>query len=124
MPKVKNKYLRYETIDDCLRNSANKFPSKEHLRRQCEERIYGTFHESHICISSIEKDIFDMRLEHDAPIKYSRLNDGYYYSGAFILDLTSDKRLKTCISDIVEILELYPARELERRIKLKIDKLT
>ena len=33
-----------------------------------------------ICNSTIEKDIFAMRMEHDAPIKYSKIEKGYYYT--------------------------------------------
>jgi predicted DNA-binding transcriptional regulator YafY len=34
---------------------------------------------ANICDSTIEKDMFAMKMEHDAPIKYSKRNGGYYY---------------------------------------------
>lgn len=121
MPKVKIPYLRYGIIDQCLRNL---FPSKEELRSQCEERLYGTSFGDNICDSSIEKDIFELKLQYDAPIKYSKPNKGYYYYEDFILDLNSDGKLKNCLSEILDIIEIYPSHELEIRIKSKINKLS
>jgi len=79
MPVIKNALLRYRIIDRCLKNAYNPFPSKEDFRRACEEEMYGSSHGDHICDSTIEKDLFAMRMEHDAPIKYSKLEKGYYY---------------------------------------------
>ena len=42
--------------------------------------MYGSIDGLHICDSTIEKDLFAMKMEHDAPIKYSRRHHGYYYS--------------------------------------------
>jgi predicted DNA-binding transcriptional regulator YafY len=75
----KSAFQRYRIIDRCIRNSAKPFPSKKELREACEEELFGT-NESHICDSTIEKDLRYMRVEHDAPIKFNRLNNGYYYS--------------------------------------------
>lgn len=80
MPHIKNALLRYRIIDKALRNSASPFPSKEKLRRLCEEALYGSDSGEHISDSTIEKDFFAMKMEHDAPIEYSRLDKGYYYS--------------------------------------------
>lgn len=41
--------------------------------------MFGSIDGEHICDSTIEKDMFSMKMEHDAPIKYSRSNGGYYY---------------------------------------------
>lgn len=75
----KSAFQRYRIIDRCIRNTAKQFPSKEDLRQACEEELFGT-DAKHICDSTIEKDLRYMRVEHDAPILYSRLNKGYYYS--------------------------------------------
>lgn len=75
----KSAFQRYRIIDRCIRNTARPFPSKESLRQACEEELFGT-DAQHICDSTIEKDLRYMRVEHDAPIKYSRLDKGYYYS--------------------------------------------
>ena len=39
----------------------------------CEEEIFGSSEGVHICDSTIEKDLFSMRMEHDAPISYMNL---------------------------------------------------
>lgn len=84
----KNAILRYRIIDRCIRSSAFPYPSKQELREACEEELYGSQNGSHICESTIEKDLFAMRNEHDAPIKYSRKEKGYYYTDS---DYTIDE---------------------------------
>lgn len=79
MPHIKNALLRYRIIDKCLRNNFRMYPSKQDLREACEEALFGSMHGEHICDSTIEKDLFSMRIEHDAPIKYSKTEKGYYY---------------------------------------------
>ncbi|MCO4814959.1 MAG: WYL domain-containing protein [Flavobacteriales bacterium] len=79
MPHIKNALIRYRIIDKCIRNKYNPFPSKLDLREACEESLFGSIDGTHICDSTIEKDLFSMRMEHDAPIKYSKLERGYYY---------------------------------------------
>ncbi|MFM7667261.1 MAG: helix-turn-helix transcriptional regulator [Bacteroidota bacterium] len=79
MPHIKNALIRYRIIDRCIRNKYKPFPSKKELREACEENLFGSNYGEHICDSTIEKDLFNMRMDHDAPIKYSKKNDGYYY---------------------------------------------
>ncbi|PWL23947.1 MAG: hypothetical protein DCO96_15335 [Fluviicola sp. XM-24bin1] len=79
MPHIKNALIRYRIIDRCIRNKYKPFPSKQELREACEEELYGSTGGGHICNSTIEKDMFAMREEHDAPIKYSKREKGYYY---------------------------------------------
>jgi predicted DNA-binding transcriptional regulator YafY len=79
MPHIKNALIRYRIIDKCIRNKYNPFPSKRDLREACEESLFGSIDGAHICDSTIEKDLFSMRIEHDAPIKYSTGNRGYFY---------------------------------------------
>ena len=69
MPHIKNALIRYRIIDKCIRNKYNPFPSKRDLREACEESLFGSVDGEHICDSTIEKDLFSMRMEHDAPIK-------------------------------------------------------
>lgn len=78
MPHIKNALIRYRIIDRSLRNKYRPFPSKRDLREMCEEALFGSEGEN-ICDSTIEKDLFAMRMEHDAPIKYSKREGGYYY---------------------------------------------
>ena len=79
MPHIKNALIRFRIIDKMLRNKYKPFPSKKELREACEESLYGSISGDHICDSTIEKDLFNMKMEHDAPIKYSKRDRGYYY---------------------------------------------
>jgi predicted DNA-binding transcriptional regulator YafY len=79
MPHIKNALIRFRVIDRCLRNKYKPFPSKQELRTACEEALYGSEDGANICDSTIEKDMFAMKMEHDAPIKYSKRDKGYYY---------------------------------------------
>lgn len=95
MPHIKNALIRYRIIDKCLRNNMNPYPNKQDLRMACEDALYGESIGLNICDSTIEKDLFAMRMEMDAPIKYSRRNGGYYYTNKdFSIDeipLSSDE---------------------------------
>ena len=87
MPVIKNALLRYRIIDRSIRNEYLPYPSKEQLRQACEEEIFGSIEGAHICHSTIEKDIFSMRMEHDAPIVYSKKERGYFYTdSSFTMD--------------------------------------
>ena len=79
MPHIKNALIRYRIIYRMLRNKYKPFPSKEALRTACEESLFGSESGAHICASTIEKDLFTMKMEHDAPIRYSKKNGGYFY---------------------------------------------
>lgn len=79
MPAIKNAHIRYRIIDRCLRNKFRPYPTKEDLRSTCEEALFGSEDGSHISDSTIEKDLFAMREEMDAPIRYSKIHKGYYY---------------------------------------------
>ncbi len=79
MSQIKNAQIRYRIIDRCLRNKYKPNPTKQDLREACEEALYGTIDGNNICDSTIEKDLFALRIDHDAPIKYSKVTKGYYY---------------------------------------------
>ena len=79
MPHIKNALIRYRIIDNSIRNKYKPFPSKMELREACEESLYGSIDGLHICDSTIEKDMFAMKIELDAPIKYSKRDKGYFY---------------------------------------------
>jgi predicted DNA-binding transcriptional regulator YafY len=80
MPHIKNALIRYRIIDRALRNTYKPYPTKAALREACEEALFGSVHGDNICDSTIEKDMFAMKMEHDAPIKYSKRFGGYYYT--------------------------------------------
>jgi predicted DNA-binding transcriptional regulator YafY len=79
----KHALIRYRIIDNLLRNKYKPFPSIDEIRLKCEESLFGSNQEEHICISTIQKDIhsmkFDAELGFFAPIKFSRRHWGYYY---------------------------------------------
>lgn len=79
MSQIKNAQIRYRIIDRCIRNKYKPNPSKRDLREACEESLYGSKVGHNICDSTIEKDLFAMRMDHDAPIKYSKVTRGYFY---------------------------------------------
>jgi hypothetical protein len=80
MPHIKNALIRFRIIDRCIRNKYKPYPSKAAIREACEEALFGASDGANICDSTIEKDMFAMKMEHDAPIKYSKRHGGYYYT--------------------------------------------
>lgn len=79
MPHIKNALIRFRIIDRCLRNKYKPFPTKQDLRIECEEALFGASDGENICDSTIEKDMFAMKMDFDAPIRYSKRHGGYYY---------------------------------------------
>ncbi len=79
MSQIKNAQIRYRVIDRSLRNPYRPFPTKDDLRQACEEALFGESKGDDICDSTIEKDMFAMRMDFDAPIKYSKREKGYFY---------------------------------------------
>lgn len=79
MPANKHALIRYKIIDNCLTNKFRRYPSLERLKEACEEALGEGLH-----LSTIQKDIDAMRndgaLGYDAPIAYSKLHKGYYYT--------------------------------------------
>ncbi|MGB1076305.1 MAG: helix-turn-helix transcriptional regulator [Flavobacteriales bacterium] len=83
MPANKFSILRYQIIDDCLRNTLRPYPSLESLRLACEEKLFSSEGEK-VSKSTIEKDLAAMRGDVDlgyfAPIAYNRIHRGYEYT--------------------------------------------
>lgn len=79
MPINKEAYLRYKIIDACLTNKQHRYPSMDDLIVACERKLGKPF-----SVSTIQKDIKAMKedevLGFLAPIKFSKSNNGYYYS--------------------------------------------
>lgn len=82
MPAVKNARRRYRIINNMLRNKQAPYPTKEEIRKACEEDLFGGEYGDHISESTIEKDIRAMKEEYDAPIVYNRFHKGYEYTDA------------------------------------------
>ena len=80
----KHALIRYRIIDSMLRNKYRTFPSIEDIRAKCEDSLFGSDWGEHISKSTIEKDFKAMRndaeLDFFSPIKYSKRDDGYYYT--------------------------------------------
>lgn len=77
--KNKEAYIRYQLIDECIRNRAKVYPTMDDLIDYCEQKIGKSFG-----YSTIKKDLSDMRndelLGYNAPIEFSKMDKGYYYS--------------------------------------------
>jgi len=125
MPVIKNALTRYRVIDKCLRNEYNPFPSKGDLRAACEEELFGTTIGDNICDSTVEKDLFAMRMEHDAPIKYSKQERGYYYEDKdySIDDVPLTERDVEAIKVAANLLSQFKNTELFNQFEFAIDKI-
>lgn len=79
MPQNKEAVIRYNIIDKCLTNPYKKYPSMDILIEECEKELGTDF-----AVSTIQKDIKAMKedkgLGYMAPIKFSKAENGYYYS--------------------------------------------
>lgn len=75
MPVNKNALARYIIIDKCIRDNTNRYPSRDYLKRKVAEKIGGD-----ISDSTIDKDIKALKEEQQAPIKFDRSRNGYYYA--------------------------------------------
>ncbi len=125
MPHIKNALIRYRIIDRCIRNKYKPFPSKRDLREACEDELFGSVDGAHICDSTIEKDMFAMRMEHDAPIKFSKKDKGYYYSDPdfSINDIPLTENDMEAISFAAKTLMQFKDVSLFRQFGSAIDKI-
>lgn len=125
MPHIKNALIRYRIIDKCIRNKYNPFPSKRDLREACEESLFGSIDGEHICDSTIEKDLFSMRMEHDAPIVYSKAERGYFYedSDFSINDIPLTENDLEAISFAAKTLMQFKDVEMFKQFGSAIDKI-
>jgi hypothetical protein len=64
--------IRLAIISDQINRKI--YPSKLHIAQ-----IISAKKGSYVCMSQLEKDIFAMRHQYDAPIKYSTKKRGYYF---------------------------------------------
>lgn len=75
----KEAYIRYKIIDASLNNLQMRYPSMDDLIGVLKKRLGKTF-----TVSTIQKDIKAMKEDEElgflAPIKFSKSQNGYYYS--------------------------------------------
>jgi len=130
MPHIKNALIRYRIIDRALRNDYLPFPSKRDLRESCEGSLYGSIDGENICDSTIEKDLFAMRMDHDAPIKYNKREGGYFYTepGFSINDipLTNDdiESIKFAVNTLSQFREVDMFKQFGNAIDKIVDRFT
>jgi predicted DNA-binding transcriptional regulator YafY len=130
MPHIKNALIRYRIIDRCIRNQYKKYPTKQDLREACEEALYGSIDGVNICDSTIEKDMFAMKMEHDAPIKYSKIEKGYYYEDPDFsindIPLTEDdlSSIKFAVSTLMQFREVDLFKQFGNAIDKIVDRVS
>ena len=130
MPHIKNALIRYRIIDRLLRNKYKPFPSKKDIREMCEEALFGSVEGENICDSTIEKDLFAMRIEHDAPIKYNKREGGYYYTNPDFsindIPLTNDDitSIKFAINTLSQFREVDMFKQFGNAIDKIVDRFT
>ena len=125
MPHIKNALIRYRIIDRCLRNKFRPYPTKFDLRKACEEALFGIQSGLNICDSTIEKDMFAMKMELDAPIRYSKRYGGYYYEdpGFSINDIPLTEEDLSAIRFALKTLTQFREVNLFRQFGNAIDKI-
>lgn len=130
MPHIKNALIRYRIIDRCLRNKYRPFPTKQDLREACEEALFGSTYGDNICDSTIEKDMFAMKMEHDAPIKYSKKNGGYFYEDPNFsindIPLTDDdlSAIKFALSTLMQFREVEMFKQFGSAMDKIVDRVS
>ena len=104
MAKLNNSLIRIRVIDNLL--SRNTFPSKKDIISRILERVPNI---TSLSNNSIEKDLLVMKREFDAPIKYSKSRDGYYYSepGFSLSNAPLSQDEKANLQMAGEVFELY-----------------
>ncbi len=76
MATNKNALRRYMIIDRCIRNTMSPYPSRFTLHEKImEELMLDSF-----SVPQVDKDIKELKEEHNAPLQYDRLRKGYYYT--------------------------------------------
>ena len=74
----KNQIRRMCLIDTAIRSMV--YPSKQAIMEYVKESMTGDYMSKEICASTIEKDMYFMKMEYDAPIKFKKVSrQGYYY---------------------------------------------
>jgi hypothetical protein len=123
MPLNKEAFIRYKIIDASIKNAQKPYPNIEEIIEKCEEKLGKTF-----SISTIQKDIKSMKeddlLGFNAPIKYSKSNNGYYYSEKYDFGQIplKDNEIEA-LWDVSELLEIYSDSRVSESFDLALSKI-
>ena len=123
MPVNKEAYIRFKIIDACIANKQQPYPTMEDLIDACQEKLGHEFNKS-----TIKKEILAMKddelLGFNAPIKYSKSKEGYYYAdpnysiNKIPLNSTDVEALKSTLDLIAE----FKGTRLNERINHALEK--
>lgn len=124
MAYTKESYKRFFIIDSCINNKYRPMPKMEDLIEACEREFDKVFDKS-----TIQKDIkamkFDAVLGFNAPIKYSRSHQGYYYD-------SKDYSIKTIqlnqteidsLHAVVDIIKVYGGERVSKNFNHAVEKI-
>lgn len=120
----KEAYIRYTIIDACITNKRKPYPSMDFLLEECSRKLGKDF-----SISALQKDIKAMKedelLNFNAPIKFSKSNNGYYYTD---IDY-SIRKISLQESDIealkaaTDMLSMYTGSRVSENFSSAVDKI-
>ena len=85
---------------------------------------------ANICDSTIEKDLFAMRMDHDAPIKYNKREGGYFYTEKDFsindIHLTNDdiESIKFAVNTLSQFREVDMFKQFGNAIDKIVDRLS
>lgn len=119
MPKNKNAYLRYRIIDQCLRNDFKYF-NRDSLADRVSEKLG-------ISVSkyTIDKDLKALHDEFDAPIKFDKFKNRYYYSEPFSLEnVELDEDEKNVLNASIAVLDILKDTKYAESFKSIIQRLS
>jgi predicted DNA-binding transcriptional regulator YafY len=124
MPISKSAYRRYKVIDSLIRNTSKPYPTLNDIQEACLNKLDVFPSEN-----TIEKDIKNMKLPEpdgfDAPIKYSRSNNGYYYTNPnFSINTVglTDHDIES-IKEAIELLQNIGGSRVSIRFNQALDKI-
>lgn len=118
MPTNKNAYLRFRIIDECLRNK-NKYFNRHSIADRISDKLGYN-----VSVNAIDKDIRALKEEFDAPIKYDKFQNRYYYAHSFSLasvELNHDEEDALNLS--LSILDILKETKYAKSYKNLIQKL-
>lgn len=120
----KQSYKRYFIIDACINNKYKPFPSMKELLEACKNACDKLFDGS-----TIQKDIKAMKTDNilgfNAPIKYSRSKEGYYYSeeGYTIKNIQLNQSEIDSLHTVTDLMRIYGGNRVSHNFNHAIEKI-